>query len=62
MEIQQRIGQAQGWVYDVINETIEANEIPPEKWYPKGHMPELVREWPLSKDIEIPNPFAAPQE
>jgi ribonuclease Z len=49
-------------VYDVINETIEANEIPPEKWYPKGHMPERVKEWPLSKDIEIPNPFAAPQE
>jgi len=49
-------------VYDVINETIEANEIPPEKWYPKGHMPVLVREWPLSKDIEIPNPFAAPPE
>ncbi len=49
-------------VYDVINETIEANEIPPEKWYPKGHMPVLVREWPLSKDIEIPNPFAAPAE
>jgi hypothetical protein len=45
-------------VYDVINETIEANEIPPEKWYPKGHMPERVREWPLSKDIEIDNPFA----
>ena len=44
-------------VYDVINDTIEANEIPPEKWYPKGHMPELVREWPLSKDLEIPNPF-----
>lgn len=45
-------------VYDVINDTIEANEIPPEKWYPKGHKPELVREWPLSKDLEIPNPFA----
>ncbi len=42
--------------YDVMNDTIEANEIPPEKWYPKGHMPELVREWPLTKDIEIPNP------
>jgi ribonuclease Z len=25
-------------VYDVINDTIEANEIPPEKWYPEGHM------------------------
>jgi ribonuclease Z len=49
-------------VYDVINETIEANEIPPEKWYPKGHMPELVREWPLSEEIEIPNPFAKPPE
>jgi len=45
-------------VYDVINDTIEANEIPPEKWYPEGHMPVLVREWPLTKDIEIPNPFA----
>lgn len=50
-------------VYDVINETIEANEIPPEKWYPKGHMPELIREWPLTKDLEIPNPFGpAPKE
>ena len=49
-------------VYDVINDKIEANEIPPEKWYPKGHMPELVREWPLTKDIEIPNPFAAPEK
>ncbi len=46
--------------YDVINDTVEANEIPPEKWYPKGHMPELIKEWPLTKDVEIPNPFAAP--
>ena len=23
-------------------------------------MPELVREWPLTEDIEIPNPFAKP--
>jgi ribonuclease BN (tRNA processing enzyme) len=49
-------------VYDVINDTIEANEIPPEKWYPEGHKPDLVREWPLRKDVEIPNPFAAPPE
>ncbi len=48
--------------YDVINATVEANEIPPEKWYPKGHMPDLIREWPLTEDIEIPNPFAAPPE
>jgi ribonuclease Z len=47
-------------VYDVINETIEANEIPPAKWYPKGHKPDLVREWPLDKDVQIPNPFANP--
>lgn len=47
-------------VYDVINDTVEANEIPPELWYPKGHMPELIREWPLTKDVEIPNPFADP--
>ena len=47
-------------VYDVINDTVEANEIPPELWYPKGHMPELIREWPLTEDVEIPNPFAAP--
>ena len=45
-------------VYDAINETIEANEIPPEKWYPKGHMPEMVREWLLNEDIKIPNPTA----
>jgi ribonuclease BN (tRNA processing enzyme) len=45
-------------VYDVINETVEKNEIPPEKWYPKGHKP--VREWPFTEDIEIPNPFASP--
>ena len=49
-------------VYDVINDTVEANEIPPEKWYPKGHMPELIREWPLTEDLEIPNPFAEPDE
>jgi len=47
-------------VYDVINETIEANEIDPNLWYPKGHKPDLVREWPLTKDIEMPNPFAKP--
>jgi ribonuclease Z len=45
-------------VYDVINKTVEDNEIPPEKWYPKGHKPDLVREWPLTEDLEIPNPFA----
>ncbi len=48
-------------VYDVINETIEANEIDPALWYPEGHMPELVREWPLMEDVTIPNPFAAPK-
>jgi len=47
-------------VYDVINEKIEANELDPELWYPKGHKPDLVREWPLTKDIEMPNPFAKP--
>ena len=47
-------------VYDVINDTIEANEIDPSLWYPEGHMPELIREWPLTEDIEIPNPFAKP--
>jgi hypothetical protein len=47
-------------VYDVINETIEANEIDPALWYPEGHMLELVREWPLTEDITIPNPFAGP--
>jgi ribonuclease BN (tRNA processing enzyme) len=45
-------------VYDVINDTVEANEIDPKKWYPRGHKPDLVREWPLTKDVEIPNPFA----
>ena len=30
-------------VYDVINETVEGNEIDPTLWYPEGHMPELVR-------------------
>ncbi len=45
-------------VYDVINETIEANEIDPELWYPPGKKPELVREWPMTEDITIPNPFA----
>ena len=48
--------------YEIINETIEANEILPELWYPKGHMPELIREWPLTEDVEIPNPFAASPE
>ncbi len=45
-------------VYDVINDRVRANEIPPEKWYPEGHKPELVREWPLTEDLEMPNPFA----
>jgi ribonuclease Z len=45
-------------VYDVINDKVKANEIPPEKWYPKGHKPDLIREWPLTEDMEIPNPFA----
>ena len=45
-------------LYDVINETIEANELDPELWYPEGKKPELVREWPLTEDITIPNPFA----
>jgi len=49
-------------LYDVINDTIEANEIPPELWYPEGHMPERIKEWPLTEDVEIPNPFAAPPE
>ena len=49
-------------VYDVINATIKANEIDPKVWYPKGHMPVLVREWPFTKDITIPNPFAKPKE
>jgi ribonuclease Z len=48
-------------VYDVINDTVEANEIDPDLWYPEGHKPELVREWPLTEDIEIPNPFADPE-
>jgi len=48
-------------VYDVINDPVETNESPPEKWYPEGHKPELVREWPFSEDIEIPNPFADPE-
>ena len=45
-------------VYDVINDTVEANEIDPKKWYPRGHRPDLVKEWPLTEDVEIPNPFA----
>ena len=49
-------------VYDVINDTVEGNEIDPALWYPEGHMPELVREWPLTEDIQIPNPFAVPEE
>lgn len=39
-----------------INDTVEANEIDPKKWYPRGHRPDLVREWPLTEDVEIPNP------
>jgi ribonuclease BN (tRNA processing enzyme) len=47
-------------VHDVISDSIIENEIDPELYYPKGHKPELVREWPLTKDIKIPNPFASP--
>ena len=39
---------------------VEKNEIPPEKWYPRGHKPDLVREWPFTEDMEVPNPFASP--
>ena len=49
-------------VYDVINETVEANESDPALWYPEGHMPELVRRWPLMEDVIMPNPFAGPAE
>jgi ribonuclease Z len=49
-------------VYDVINDTIEANEIPPELWYPEGHKPELVREWPIEEELVIPNPFGGGDE
>jgi len=44
-------------VYDVINATVEANEIDPALYYPEGHMPDLVRRWPITKDLTIPNPF-----
>ena len=37
-------------IYDVINDTIEANEIDPELWYPKGRKPELVRKEGLGLD------------
>jgi ribonuclease Z len=49
-------------VYDVINDEVEANEIPMEEWYPKGHKPDRVKEWPLTKDVTLPNPFAPPAE
>jgi ribonuclease BN (tRNA processing enzyme) len=45
-------------VYDVINDEVEANEIPMEEWYPEGHKPDRVKEWPLTKDVTVPNPFA----
>lgn len=49
-------------LYDVINETVEGNEIPMELWYPKGKMPVRVKEWPLTEDLVMPNPWAAPKE
>jgi ribonuclease Z len=49
-------------VYDVINDEVEANEIPIEEWYPEGHKPDRVKEWPLTKDVTIPNPFVRPPE
>jgi ribonuclease BN (tRNA processing enzyme) len=49
-------------VYDVINDEVEGNEIPMEEWYPEGHMPDRVKEWPLTKDVTLPNPFAPPPE
>jgi len=45
----------------VINETVEANEIDPVLWYPEGRMPELVREWPITRDLTVPNVFARPE-
>jgi hypothetical protein len=44
-----------------FSDSVEANQIPPERWYPEGHKPELVREWPFTEDIEIPSPFADPE-
>jgi ribonuclease Z len=49
-------------VYDVINDEIRANEIPIELWYPEGHKPERVWEWPIKEDIQIPNPFGVKQK
>jgi ribonuclease Z len=49
-------------VYDVINDVVEGNEIPMEEWYPEGHMPDRVKEWPLTKDVTLPNPFVPPAE
>ena len=56
------IPAAKHQLYDEINESIETNKIDPVLFYPEGHRPELVREWPLTEDIEIPNPFATPKE
>jgi hypothetical protein len=47
-------------VYDDTNDTVESNEILPRLEYPKGHKPELVRDRPLTKGLEILNPFAGP--
>ncbi len=49
-------------IYDVINETHRSQRDRPDLWYPEGHKPELVREWPLTEDIEIPNVFVTQKE
>ena len=46
---------------DVQEQSIRDAEIPPEKYYPKGHEPELLPFWPLDKPIFLPETMVPEQ-
>ena len=41
-------------VEDIQNQEIRDQHINPEKYYPKGYMPELLVEWPVEGDLVVP--------
>lgn len=41
-------------VEDIQNQEIRDQHINPEKYYPKGYMPELLVDWPVEGDLVVP--------
>ena len=39
---------------DIQEQSIRDAEIPPEKYYPKEYHPELLRDWPSDKTVDVP--------